>query len=55
MAVTRSKAMSDADVARGFYRRIAGFNEADRHVRELEDIHAPVARTVVKRRPSRWR
>ncbi|HXA51327.1 MAG TPA: serine/threonine-protein kinase [Candidatus Acidoferrum sp.] len=49
------KAMSDADVARGFYRRIAGFNEADRHVRELEDIHAPVARTVVKRRPARWR
>ena len=49
------KAMSDADVARGFYRRIAGFNEADRHVRELEDIHAPVVRAVVKRRPARWR
>ena len=44
MAVTRSKAMSDADVARGY-----------REVREQEDIHAPVVRAVVQRRPTRWR
>jgi hypothetical protein len=49
------KAMSDADVARGFYRRVAGFNEADRHLRELEQVHAPVVRAVAKRRPNRWR
>ena len=44
MAVTRSKAMGDADVARGY-----------REVGELEDIHAPVVRAVVQRRPTRWR
>jgi hypothetical protein len=49
------KAMSDADSARGFYRRIAGFDEADRHLRELEQIRGPAARAAVKRRPARWR
>jgi hypothetical protein len=49
------KAMSDADLARGFYRRIAGFDEADRHLRELEQIRGPAAHAAAKRRQSRWR
>ncbi len=44
-------AMHDADLARGFYRRIPGFDEADLHLRELDRIHAPVPR---KPRPRRW-
>ncbi len=44
-------AMHDADLARGFYRRIPGFDEADRHLRELDRIHAPVPR---KPTPRRW-
>ena len=38
------QAMRDADVARGFYRRIPGFDEADQHLRELQRIHAPAPR-----------
>ena len=49
------QAMRDADVARGFYRRIPGFDEADRHLRELERIHAPAPRKPRTRRVSRWR
>ncbi len=44
-------AIHDADVARGFYRRIPGFDEADLHLRELDRIHAPAPR---KPRPRRW-
>jgi protein kinase-like protein len=44
-------AMHDADLARGFYRRIPGFDEADLHLRELDRIHAPAPR---KPRPRRW-
>jgi len=49
------QAMRDADVARGFYRRIPGFDEADRHLRELARIHAPAPRRPRARRPYRWR
>jgi hypothetical protein len=49
------QAMRDADVARGFYRRIPGFNEAERHLRELDRIHAPAPRRARTRRVSRWR
>jgi hypothetical protein len=45
------QAKRDADTARGFYQRIAGFDDADAHLRELERIHAPVTR---KRRYYRW-
>ena len=44
-------AMHDADIARGFYRRIPGFDEADLHLRELDRIHPPAPR---KPRPRRW-
>ncbi len=44
-------AMHDADLARGFYRRVPGFDEADLHLRELDRIHAPAPR---KPRPRRW-
>jgi hypothetical protein len=43
-------AMHDADLARAFYRRIPGFDEADLHLRELDRIHAPAPR----KRPRRW-
>ena len=49
------QAMRDADVARGFYRRIPGFDEADRHLRELDQIHAPAPRKPRARRSYRWR
>jgi hypothetical protein len=48
-------AMSAADVARGFYRRVAGFDKADRHLRDLDQIDAPVVRAQAKRRPNRCR
>jgi hypothetical protein len=44
-------AMHDADLSRGFYRRIPGFDEADLHLRELDRIHAPAVR---KPRTRRW-
>ena len=43
------QAMRDADVARGFYRRIPGFDEADLHLRELRQIHAPAPRKRARR------
>ncbi len=49
------QAKRDADVARALYRRIPGFDEADRHLRELDRIHAPAPRKARSRRPSRWR
>jgi hypothetical protein len=49
------QAKRDADVARALYRRIPGFDEADRHLRELDRIHAPAPRQARSRRPSRWR
>jgi hypothetical protein len=49
------QAMRDADVARGFYRRIPGFNEADQHLRELRQIHAPAPRRAGTRRTFLWR
>jgi tetratricopeptide (TPR) repeat protein len=49
------QAMRDADAARAFYRRIPGFDEADRHLRELAQIHAPAPRRPRARRSYRWR
>jgi hypothetical protein len=49
------RAMRDADVARGFYRRISGFDEADRHLRTLDQIRPPAPRKPpVKRRSFPW-
>ena len=48
------QAKRDADIARALYRRISGFNETDRHLKELEQIHAPVRRSRA-RRSYRWR
>jgi hypothetical protein len=48
-------AVRDAAVARGFYRRIPGYGEADRHLRELERIHAPAPRKQPPRRWYAWR
>jgi hypothetical protein len=42
-------------VARGLYQRIPGFDEADRHLRELNRIHAPAPRKPHTRRVYRWR
>jgi hypothetical protein len=49
------QARRDADVARGFYRRIPGFDEVNRHLRELDQMHAPAPRKPRARRSSRWR
>ena len=49
------KAMRDADLARGFYRRVPGFSDADRHLRELDQIHQPAARVARVSRSNRWR
>ena len=49
------QAKRDADVARGLYRRIPGFDEADRHLRELDQIHAPAPHKPRTRRVNRWR
>jgi hypothetical protein len=38
------QAKRDADTARGYYRRVPGFDEVDAHLKELERIHAPVVR-----------
>jgi hypothetical protein len=48
------RAMRDADVARGFYRRIPGFDEADRHLRALDQIHPPAPRKPRMRRSFPW-
>jgi hypothetical protein len=49
------QARRDADVARALYRQIPGFDEADRHLRELDRIHAPAPRRPYTRRVYRWR
>jgi hypothetical protein len=49
------QARRDADVARALYQRIPGFDEADRHLRELDRIHAPAPRKPHTRRIYRWR
>jgi hypothetical protein len=43
------QAVEDAETARGFYRRVPGFDEADHHLRELERIHAPAPRKKARR------
>ena len=43
------RAMRDADVARGFYRAIPGFDEADRHLRALDRIHRAGAAQAASR------
>jgi hypothetical protein len=48
-------AKRDADVARALYRRIPGFDEVDRHLRELDRIHAPAPHKPRTRRVNRWR
>src|ERR1017187_1418608 len=49
------QAKRDADVARALYQRIPGFDEADRHLRELDRIHAPSPRKPRTRKVYRWR
>jgi hypothetical protein len=49
------QAKRDADVARALYQRIPSFDEADRHLRELNRIHAPAPRRPYTRRVYRWR
>ena len=49
------RAMRDADIARSFYRRIPGFDEADRHLRALDQIRPPAPRKPVRRRSFPWR
>jgi hypothetical protein len=44
------KARRDADTARGFYRRIQGFDQADAHLREVVRISA-----APKKKANRWR
>jgi len=48
------QAMRDANIARAYYRRIEGFNETGAHLKELEQIHAPI-RKPRPRRAFRWR
>lgn len=48
-------AVRDAAVARAFYRRIPGFADADRHLRELDRIHAPAPRKPSSRKWYAWR
>jgi Protein kinase domain len=48
------QAMQDATVARNFYKRIPGFDDADRHLRELDRIHAPAPRKARTPPPRRW-
>jgi hypothetical protein len=49
------QAKRDAAVARAFYQRIPGFDEAGRHLRELDRIHAPSPRKPRPRKVARWR
>jgi hypothetical protein len=55
MARDWRQAKRDADVARALYQRIPGFDEADRHLRELSRLHAPAPRKPYTRRVYRWR
>jgi hypothetical protein len=48
------RAVRDANVARGFYKRIPGFDEADRHLRALDQIHPPAPRKPRPRRFFPW-
>ena len=43
------RAVRDAGISRGFYRRIPGYNEADVHLRELSFIRQPAPRKPVRR------
>jgi hypothetical protein len=49
------RAVRDADIARGLYRSIPGFDEADRHLRALDRIHAPAPRKPRPRWSYLWR
>lgn len=49
------RARADAAVARGFYRRIAGFDQADAHLREVDSISRRWTRMNADRRRRRWR
>jgi hypothetical protein len=55
MAQNWRLAVRDATIARGFYRRVAGFDDVDRHLRELERIHAPAPRKPPPRKWYAWR
>jgi hypothetical protein len=48
------QAKRDADVARGFYARIPGFDEVDGHVRDLARIHAPAPKKTRARKMYGW-
>lgn len=48
-------ALQDAKIARGFYQRIPGFDQADQHLLELDAIHASSVKKAKQRRASRWR
>ncbi len=49
------RAMRDAEAARAFYRRIPNFDQADVHLRELDQIRPPVRHRVRTRRYYAWR
>ena len=51
----RTWSWQDAQTARALYQRIPGFDQADRHVKELDRIHRPVRRRTQYVRRSRWR
>jgi len=51
----RLSSWPDAQTARALYQRIPGFDQADRHSKELDRIHRPVRRRVQYVRRSRWR
>jgi len=46
---------TDAQKARALYQRIPGFDEANRHLKELDRIHRPSRYRVVYARRRRWR
>ena len=48
------QAVRDANIAKSYYRSIEGFNETGAHLKELEQIHAPIRRPR-PRRAYRWR
>jgi serine/threonine-protein kinase len=49
------QAVRDANLARGYYQHVTGFNEVDDHLRELARIHAPAVARSKARRSARWR
>src|SRR5262249_28267188 len=49
------QAMRDAKTARGYYRRIPGFDDAEARLRELDRIRPPAPKKIVARRYSGWR